>query len=168
MVFDWSNQSNDHRINRIFQTFLWLIRWVFDCLSITFDCYSITFDCYSIAFDLWKIKKNFRFWYSWYAYREKALHHRDLRRHYGRQKTLALTSLQLKPGVLSSEIDIIQITKEGKQAILFLNIFPNYISMIKLNISNLGLLQYDLFWFLYILPPVLTIEKLRWSFFCLS
>ena len=76
---------------------------------------------------------------------EKALHHRDLRRHCGRQKTLALTSLQLKPGVLSSEIDIIQITKEGKQAILFLNIFPNYISMIKLNISNLGLLQYDLF-----------------------
>ena len=48
---------------------------------------------------------------------KKALHHRDLRCHYGRQKTPALTSLQLKPGVLSSDIDIIKLTKEDKQAI---------------------------------------------------
>ena len=33
ITIDRINQI-DHRINRIFQSFLWLIRWVFDCFSI--------------------------------------------------------------------------------------------------------------------------------------
>ena len=37
LVFDWLNQLNNHRINPIFQSFLWLIQWVFDCLPITLD-----------------------------------------------------------------------------------------------------------------------------------
>ena len=44
LVSDWSNQWNGHRINRIFQSFLWLFRWVFDCLSITFDSIRLLFD----------------------------------------------------------------------------------------------------------------------------